>query len=138
MGSLPPLKGMHKKSLAERLLEVTPEVSTRRVAMIIADRCIEISDSPYRFAINHDIRPPKNLSCELNFDWTRKDRVGIDTTDVNTARRWLTHAAMLNYTLYRVDAQHSETDFSISIEKVRRRAEFHQLPKGSNDADIPF
>jgi hypothetical protein len=135
------LKGMHTKSIAQKLLAVTPEFVDRQVAMMIADRCMELGDKPYRFAIDHDIRPPGLKACPLShYDWTKKDTVGIDTLDSATARRWLTSAALWGYTITRVDATYNDMvpGFSSSIAIVRRRAESHQRPRIDNGDDIPF
>lgn len=137
-----PMKGMHKKSMAQQLLEIKPACSDRQIAMMIADRCIELGDKPYRFSINHDIRPPGLKACPLShYDWVKKDHVGIETNYPAVARRWLTSAALAGYTISRVDDKYNDTvpGFSSSIAIVRRRAEFHQRPKLENDDDdIPF
>jgi hypothetical protein len=134
-----PMVGMHKKSLAQKLLDVTPAFADRQVAMMIADRALEYGQ-PYRFAINHDTRPPKNLACPMEYDWALKDSVGIDTTDMPLARRWLTKALIRGYTISRVDERHHDMvpGFSSSLAIVRRRAESHQRPKLDTDDDIPF
>lgn len=136
-----PLRGLHKKSTAQRLLDVRPGHPDRHVAMLIADRCIEAGERPYRFAINHDIRPPKNAACPLShYDWTKKDAVGIDTRDILIARRWLTSAALKGYTITWVDENYRDKvpGLSTSIAIVRRRASYHQLPRNNDDDDIPF
>jgi hypothetical protein len=134
MGLGLPLKGVHKKPVAQKLLEVTPSFADRQVAMMIADHCMELGDTPYRFSINHDVRPPGNLACPLRYDWTKKDSVGIETNDPLSARRWLTSALLRGYTISRVNG----ALYSASIEQVRRRAAEHQRPKGNDDEDIPF
>ncbi len=135
-----PLKGMHKKSLRQKLLGVTDAYSDRQVALMIASRAVEFG-TPYRFAINHDIRPPGNLACPLShYDWSLRDTVGIDTMSTPIAFRWLTSAALKGYTISLVDKRHHDTvpGFSSSIAIVRRRAQNHQRPKDDSDDDIPF
>lgn len=141
MGERRPLKGLHKKSLAQKLLEITDAFADRQVAMMIANRAMEISDAPYRFAINHDIRPPGNKPCPLShYDWTKRDAVGIDTKNSQIAFRWLTSALLAGYTISRVDTTYKDAvpGFSSSIAIVRRRAQYHQAPRADNDDDIPF
>jgi hypothetical protein len=135
----PPLKGLHKKSLAQQLLDITPENCDRRVAMMITDRAMEFG-APYRFSINHDVRPPKNLACPLAYDWALKDHVGIDEIRPLVARRWLTTALIKGYTISRVDERHHDmASYSANIVVVRQRAENHQRPPMENDDDdIPF
>jgi hypothetical protein len=128
------------KSLAQKLLDVTPAFADRQVANMIASRAIEFG-APYRFAINHDIRPPGMKACPLShYDWALKDAVGIDTPVTPIAFRWLTSALLRGYTISRVDHNHRDLvpGFSSSIAIVRRRAENHQRPKVDNDDDIPF
>jgi hypothetical protein len=139
MGELLPLKGMHKKSISQKLLEITDAFDDRQVALMLADKCLVRTYKPYRFSINHDIRPPGNLGCKLHFDWARKDHVGIETSDKEAARRWLTRAARLGYTTQQMDANRKPVGFTHSIAIARRRAALHQMPKVDNDDDdIPF
>jgi len=136
------LKGMHKKSISQKLLEITPAFDDRQVALMLAEKCLALTEKPFRFSINHDIRPPKNLACPLHYDWSRKDRVGIECADKETARRWLTHAARLGYTIQQMDADRKPLGFPHSIEIARRRAASHQRPQptpgADDDDDIPF
>ena len=120
----------------KKLLEIKPETSDRRIASMIAEYMLETDRTPYVFAINHNVRPPKCLACPVHYDWAIKDRVGINTTDKEKARRWLIHAAMLGYIVDRYDDQ---TALTCSIAIARRRAEIHQRPKPKlDDDDIPF
>jgi hypothetical protein len=138
MGASLPLKGMHKQSVSQQLLEITPAYSDRRVAEMLASKCLELTEKPFRYAINHDIRPPKNLACPLRYDWTRKDRVGVEIADKETARRWLVSAALAGYTIYYIGANREVIGFPHSLAVARSRAARHQQPKVDNDDDIPF
>jgi hypothetical protein len=133
------LLGVHKKPWKQKLLEITPAFSDRQIAMMVAERQIETTDKPFRFSINHDIRPPGNKACPLShYDWTKGDRVGIDTKDVAIARRWLTSAVLKGYTVRKVDAQYNPDGFPSSLEIARIRADYYQNQKASDDDDIPF
>lgn len=123
---------------SQKLLEIRPTAPDREVAALLADKCIELTDVPYRFAINHDIRPPKNLYCPLRYDWTRKDRVGIEWKLKIPTWTWLTKAFLLGYTVYQMDANRQPVNFPHSIAIARRRAAQHQRPKDDTDDDIPF
>lgn len=140
MGESRPLVGMRKRTVAEDLLEITNEYSDRRVALMLAEQCLSMTDKPFRFAINHDIRPPKNLACPMHYDWTRKDRVGVEINDKETARRWLVSAARLGYTLYLMKADRTIDGRSWDVERARRNAAWHQRPQveKDHDDDIPF
>jgi len=130
------------KNASQKLLEIAPSAPDRQVAMMLADKCIELTDAPFRFAINHDIRPPKNLACPLHFDWSRKDRVGIETTVKAVMRAWLTKAFFRGYTVYQTNTARGSIGFPHSVVIARRRAALHQMPKpgqpGYEDGDIPF
>lgn len=118
----------------ERLLGISPTTPARAVAMMIADVMLESGPVPYNFSINHDVRPPKNLACPLRYDWYKKDRVGVKTTDRERVRKWLTVAVIRGYTVRR---EHDELTSSLEI--AHRRAVNHQRPpREDNDDDIPF
>lgn len=125
-------------SAAQKLLEVKPSTSVRQIAVMIAEMFMEATDAPYRFSINHDVRPPKCLACPFEYDWVLKDHVGIDTKNASFAKGWLMNAAMQGYVICRVDARHAGVGDWSSINIVRRRAYYHQLPKLETDDDIPF
>lgn len=120
------------------LLAITPEVSDRKLALMIADVAVSFAAERCAFGINHDTRPPKLKPCPLHYDWVLKDRVGIENTPRHVAREWLTRALMRGYRIEPVDPGHKPTGKAWSIETVRRRAAVHQMPKGANDDDIPF
>lgn len=124
-------------SKTQLLDTVTPRFSDRQVALMIADVCIEMTDAPYRFAINHDIRPPKNEACPLAYDWTRKDRCGVEYNSRLGTRQWLTKALLAGYTVYRMKPDRTEHGFATSIDLVRRRAKYAQREDDGDD-DIPF
>lgn len=138
MSYLPRLKGLHKKPVSQQLLDITPDYSDRRIAMLLADKCIALTDKPFRFSINHDIRPPKNLACPLYYDWSRKDRVGIETLMYEPLRKWLTKAFMLGYTVSLTNAERENISFPHSIEIVRRRAARRRHECAQELDDIPF
>jgi hypothetical protein len=127
------------KSANQILLEIGPAVSDRTVAMMLADKCVALTDAPYRFAVRHDIRPPKNLACAVAYEWTRKDLCGVEWKSKPMIRKWLTDAFLYGYTVYQMNAQRTlVVGFSHSIAIARRRAALHQMPKVDNDEDIPF
>ena len=138
MSSFVPLKGMHKKPISQQLLDITDAFDDRQVAVMLAEKCLGLTYKPFRFTINHDIRPPKNLACPLHFDWSRKDRVGIETNDKEMARVWLTRAVRLGYTTQQADASRNHVGFQHSIAIARQRARNHQRPKVDNDDDILY
>lgn len=125
------------KSVAQRLLDIKPDASDREVAMLIAEYMLEADRVPYRFAINHDVRPPKNLACPLAYDWTRRDVVGIDTSNKELARKWLTNAVLRGYTVSQY-VKFDPVGRSSSLQRARGRAALHQMPKGDDADDIPF
>jgi hypothetical protein len=133
------------KNASQMLLEIGPATFDRQVALMLADKCIALTDAPYRFAINHDIRPPKNQACPLEYGWTRKDRVGIEWKMKHETRKWLTNAFLLGYTVYQMNIARESIGFPHSIAIARRRAENHQAAEArratgyvDNDDDIPF
>lgn len=124
--------------VAQRLLAITPATPDLIVAAMLAEKCIEIAYPPFLFAINHDIRPPKNLGCPLDYHWTRKDLVGIEIKSAPEMRRWLTEAFIRGYTVHRMSRERTKIGFPHSIAIARQRAEMAQRPKPENDDDIPF
>ena len=106
--------------------------------MMLADKCVKLTYSPYRFAVRHDTRPPKNLACAVAYDWTRKDLCGVEWKSRSMIRKWLTDALLHGYTVYQTNAQRALVGFSHSIAIARRRAALHQMPQVDNDKDIPF
>lgn len=126
------------KTPAQQLLEMPPTANDRFVALLLADKCIALTDAPFRFTINHDIRPPKNMACPIEYDWTRKDRCGIEWKSKLPVRQWLTKAFMLGYTVQQTNARREGVGFTHSIAIARRRAENHQRPPLENEDDIPF
>lgn len=106
--------------------------------MMLADKCIALTDSPYRFSVRHDIRPPKNLACAVEYDWTCKDRCGVEWKSSPMIRKWLTDAFLHGYTVRQTDAKLADVGYTHSIAIARRRAALHQMPKLRNDDDIPF
>jgi hypothetical protein len=139
---LPPLQNVHKQTISEQMAAITDAYSDRRVAELIAQRCMQVTSAPYRFAINHDIRPPKNLACKLQYDWTKRDRVGIDSPIKSklTVQRWLVGAALMGYVIYYVDAQHNDFGFYTSIHRARYLAQRARQAKEDflRGDDIPF
>jgi hypothetical protein len=125
----------HRSSVRSQLLNVNLNASDRTIAMLIAEMMLESDALPYKFSINHDIRPPACKACALHYDWALKDTVGITTTDKLVARRWITHACLLGY---RVTQENGQNPLSSSIEIARQRAARHQAPKDETDDDIPF
>jgi hypothetical protein len=120
---------------SQRLLAITPEISERQVATLIAEYMVETERLPYWFSINHDVRPPKCLACPIGYDWASKARVGIKTSDKRKAWGWIKDAVMLGYEVRREGDTFALTS---SIAIARRRAETHQRPPLSGDDDIPF
>jgi hypothetical protein len=131
---------MSNSSIASQLDEVKPDAMDRDLARLIARAAIERERIPYRFSINHDIRPPRNLRCPVDYDWALKDRVGIDTPDRMRTLTWLTDVLMLGYTIREVDDKHRTSGLLYSIAAVRERAAYHQRPKPvyGDDDDIPY
>lgn len=132
---------MSNSSYAAQLLDMKPLSTTDlEVARLIARAAIERDPMRFRFSINHDTRGPKYLACPLEYDWQRKDHVGIETGDRKKAEAWLVRAAALGYLISEVDSAHRETGPQFSIAIARRRAEYHQRPRPvlGDDDDIPF
>lgn len=137
------------KSAAQKLLDIQSHASGQVVAIFIAEALLESDRQPYCFAINHDIRPPKCLACPLDYDWSLKDHVGIETQDRRKAEHWITQAAMKGYTVSMAGVsghnvpspRHQPYGTAISIASARRRAEWHQRTpeqKKADDDSIPF
>jgi hypothetical protein len=99
-----------KKTPTEQLLAVTSADSDRRVAMIIADKLLWFTDPPFRFQINHDVRPPKCLPCPMRYDWIVKDHVGVEFKNKEVARKWLTTALLHGYKVEKVDGHRKPTN----------------------------
>lgn|SRR6478736_1867918 len=124
-----------RQSEAARLLTISPSLPDRNVAAMIAAMMLEIDRQPYWFSINHDTRPPACRACRLDYDWNLKGRVGIKTMNRERARRWITHALLLQYQVSREGGK----PLTSSLEIARRRAANHQRPPSENtDDDIPF
>lgn len=132
------LRDRGNSSWQARLLEITSADDDLTVGRMIADAAMERERLPYRFSIDHDIRPPKNLACPLDYHWALKDKVGIHNGDRQWVRLWLIDAAMRGYVISEVDAKHHPCGLSWSIASARQRAEYHQRPKGADDDYIPF
>src|ERR1035437_5271403 len=133
------LRGMHKKPISQQLLEIAPEYTDRRIAEMLAAKCLTLTEKPFQFSINHDLRPLKNLACPIHFDWARKDHDGSETDDKEKIRRWLVTAFRLGYTVRQMHTNRTlAVGFPHSIAIARRRAALHQAPKVDNDEDIPF
>lgn len=134
------------KSETAKLLEIQPTTPNRQVALMIAAALLESERQPYCFAINHDIRPPKNKPCPLDYDWALKGHVGIETQDRRKAEAWLARAAIRGYTISPAGTSlrnstapcHQPYGTTASIAIARRRAEWHQKPQSEKDDDIPF
>lgn len=144
------------KSAAQKLLDIQPHASDQAVAVFIAEALLESDRQPYCFAINHDIRPPKCLACPLEYDWSLKDHVGIETQDRRKAEHWITQAALKGYTVApagmsghnQAFPRHQQYGLTYNIANVRRRAEWHQGEETRRaaykaagkdmDDDIPF
>lgn len=139
------------KSAAQALLEVNLSTSNIMIASRIAAALLENDRQPYCFAINHDIRPPKCLACPLDYDWSLKDHVGIETQDRRKAEHWIEQAALKGYVISTAGVSghntavrcHQPYGLTYSIRKARERAEWHQSDlerkaKGDPDDDIPF
>lgn len=127
----------------QKLLKITAATPDREVAILIAEYAISMTDVPYRFAINHDVRPPKLAACSVEYTWTRKDRCGVDWTHRTLVKKWLTQALLCGYTVYLMTADHKEGGFASSIAAARKRAQYHQQAEarravGEDDDDIPF
>lgn len=127
-------------TVLERMLAVTDKVDDIAVSALIAEKLIFYNTtSRYRFAINHDIRPPKCTACPLDYDWSLGKTVGIGTSSKARAIKWLTDAAVRGYEIDTVDGQRKSTGSRTeSIKRVRERARYHQQPKDDTDDDIPF
>lgn len=129
---------MSRKSISEQLLALTPDATDIRVADLLSHQMLELSVEPYEFAINHDIRPPKMLACPLEYDWSRRDRVGVRGKTRLEAQRWLVKALLLGYTAYYTGLD-KRLEKRFSIQLARGRAAMAQLSQGlSDDDDIPF
>lgn len=134
------------ESYQVKLLAITNATPDSEVAKLIACAMLETDKLPYAFSINHNIGPPDNKRCPLEFDWSYKNTVGIETMDNLVAMNWLTRAALGGYVLtgavpakgFRGPGQkvHDRLGAPYSIVNARRRAEWAQAPK--NDYDIPF
>lgn len=128
-------------TILERMLAVTDKTDDIAISAMIAEKLIFYNTKPeYRFAINHNVRPPECKACPLDYDWAVGKSVGIETPSKARAIKWLTNAALLGYDIDTVDAKRKSTSARIeSIKLVRERARRHQQPKSQHDDDdIPF
>jgi hypothetical protein len=140
------------KSAAQALLEIKSHTPDQAVAGLIVNALLESDRQPYCFAINHDVRPPKCLACPLEYDWSLKDHVGIETPDRRKAEHWITQAVLKGYTVSMAGVsgrnvaspRHQPYGATMSIPWARKRAKWHQSDlarKASGedlDDDIPF
>jgi len=128
------------KNASRMLLEIGPAVPDITVAKLLTDKCMSLTDRPYRFMIDHDIGGPGYLACPLAFDWSKKKHVGIELMNPHLISRWLTKAFLSGYTVCQVDVTRKPIGFPHSIAIARRRAALYQTLKLplENDDDIPF
>ncbi len=129
---------MTKRRAAEQLLEITDATSVREIAVLVAEAMLETDRQPYAFCINHNVGKPDYKACPLEYDWHRGALVGIDTMNRTRALSWIGHAISRGYIVSTVDRKHKPDGSSMSLDKARSRAAYHQRPKVENDDDIPF
>jgi hypothetical protein len=137
-----------KHSLQEELAAETayeainPDDSDETIAAIVADwLTTRTSQPPYRLGIFHDVRPSAERNferskkyfpdrkpyqpygrCPLEFDWQRKNTVGINTLDRERARQWAIDAMLLGYAVFKYWGLRSGGGSSGSLAEVRERA----------------
>lgn len=115
-----------------RLIDrLTPQATDDQVAKLVVLYLLEADRQPYWFSIDHDIRPPKMLACPVDFDWAKKDRVGIKTSIKTRAGAWIKRAALAGYSVTRDNGE----PLTMSIKRARQQAYYAQMP---DDEDIPF
>lgn len=124
----------------EKLLTITDEISDREAAALIATKIVFYAKTEvYRYSINHDIRPPTCMPCPVPYDWTVKNRVGVEFNSRHLAERWLTLALIHGYEVEEVDGHRKPTGSRTeSVKRARERADYARRPKLEIDDDIPF
>jgi hypothetical protein len=101
---------------------VDPEASDEVIAQAIAEYLLSAPPRSriYCLGIAHDVRPytlpqterlrefgvtyPESdplRPCPVPFDWSRENTVGIETRDLERARRWVIDAAIAGYCVFR-------------------------------------
>jgi hypothetical protein len=85
-------------------LSVGPEVSDQELAQAIADHyvanCLAVGRK-IKLEIEHDVRRRSTQGpCPLPYDWSRKNIVGISTTDPEYAVAWAVGAMLMGYAVF--------------------------------------
>jgi hypothetical protein len=107
------------------LERVTSADSDAAVAKLIADHLLESVGARgyYILSIFHDVRKRSTAGpCPVEYDWHRKNIVGIRTKDRAQAERWIVECELLGYGVFR---HYSTGGFAAgpgAIQEVRQRA----------------
>jgi hypothetical protein len=77
---------------------------------------------PYRLSINHNVGPPHNVACPLQYDWRHGRAVGIETNSRDHAIRWIRSALLFGYRVERLDRTGWNVLESADLKAARQRA----------------
>ena len=111
----------------------------------LVEKLLAARGLPYRLSINHNVGPPKNEACPLDYDWRHGREVGIDTCDRLKAAKWIGAALHYGYRVSRLDKHgydaievaHMKSARERAIRQAKRDAMTPEQRKAELD-EIPF
>ena len=77
---------------------------------------------PFRILINHDVGPPKNIACPLEYNFRHGRDVGFETRDRPAAIKWIGQALMKGYRVERLDRTGWNVLETANLKSARQRA----------------
>ena len=83
---------------------------------------LDVRGPPFRILIDHNVGPPKNVACPLEYDWRHGKTVGISTCDRPGAVRWIGRALMKGYSVERLDKTGYDALEAVNLKSARQRA----------------
>jgi hypothetical protein len=129
----------------DALWALDPDADKRVIAEAVAERTVAGNRPPYYLHIFHDVRP-KTLGgieamkkiiptykhdepygpCPVRYDYTYKNTVGIKERDREVAKRWITEAFLLGYSVFSAFKKRSGIgaaagDLAMVRERIRER-----------------
>jgi hypothetical protein len=126
---------------------LTADAADHDIANVLADILMSAAFMPYRLGIDHDVSRErgtlKSGACLLQYDWRRKDTIGITAFNPGYARRWIMDALMFGYQVWRCKSEGPLRDDEciagpVSIKGERSRARYRSEAALLPDDDIPF
>ena len=106
---------------------------------------LDVRGPPFRLSINHNVGPPKNIACPLEYNFRHGRDVGIETYDRTYAVNWIGMALMKGYHVERLSPRRYEVVEAAHLRSARgqaiRRAEWEAMTpaqREAEDREIPF